>query len=128
MNDFSDLGLFPNTNARRLSSASEDFSVNKRRPSVGTSEATHKGRQRLGSLQLSDARLSKTMNTTVFDSTLNGTLKLNPEHKENRCNSTAIGTLQIPTSPGEARLNFNQTILNQLRVVWIPKWVDYSNK
>ena len=122
------MGLFPNTNTRRQSSASEDFSLNKRKHSLGKLE--QRGRQRLGSLQLADVKKYEPNMSQHMPST--GMSTLIGDFKENTLpNSTLIDpnrTLKIPTSPSTARLNYNKTILNQLRVVWIPKWVDYSNK
>ena len=135
----SENALAPVTNTRRQSSASEDqfHSINKRKHSIGGDGPYNPAvdRRRSHATQDMGGRLAQQMrpfrNERSVARPLDMSLNAGKENQvpvapsEPPLNET-LGLVNM--TPADHRNQFNRQITNQFHVVWVMKWVDYTNR
>ena len=146
--------MLPVTNTRRLSSASEDqHHINKRKHSVGGypqdhvenslgrsrrrgSDMSNRLGQQMRPFQTESTRPVNPLVRRARDSNVSRSLDLsqlppNSNEKENHEGPVASNmsiARDIDLDAATTRNIYNNQVANQCRIVWIMKWVDYTNK
>ena len=124
------------TNTRRLSSASEDQHnpINKRKHSIGVGGGAV-------SSPTDTTETSQSLRRRT-NQRLNVARPLNMDDKENQSRKQAANSVQVQSntqllnetlglsnlSADDHRNQYNSQITNQYQVVWVMKWVDYTNR
>ena len=130
------------TNTRRLSSASEDQHnpINKRKHSIGGGGGGA-GSSLTDTTETSQS-LRRRSHAIATNQRLSVARPLNMDDKENQSRKQAASSVQVQSntqplnetlglsnfSADDHRNQYNSQITNQYQVVWVMKWVDYTNR